>query len=471
MVFDDADYGPGPSPYSDNYLATFAATTIQRHYRGYRVRKDYQARRARIRKVELDWATHHDQAYRTHMAARAIQTAWRAFRNRRIFNYYRDLIRFRERGDPRELLKVVNPREAQLVDAAAGIHVRFRLGGTVFPPLVFYKIFTHRTVVDICAFGPRDYANEIRMTPSEIHNRPPAASGGVAFGSGMPAGTATGSGPGSGAGSTSQTPTRRGPGATAAAATLAAAAAAAAAGGGGGTGSKKKKHTYREDDFELDSSFREYIKPDGTIGVRSTQGWYERYENNGWRPVAERVLLDEDPVTTMTRLKRQPMFHFNPAVRREQRQAVAKQKKREWLRKMYAEGTGGLPRPPRPGSALRHGSGAGGAAGADGGWDDSDAALEELDGLDDEALDERVDELLNWSTHLDYGAYFDDWTSMACTLASEAFVPEEEAPYLDDLQPAVVGDVRKAMAAAGAPLPPFKGGPNPACGVTVPLAR
>jgi hypothetical protein len=35
---------------------------------------------------------------------------------------------------------VVNPREAQLADAAAGIHVRFRLGGTTFPPLVFYKV-------------------------------------------------------------------------------------------------------------------------------------------------------------------------------------------------------------------------------------------------------------------------------------------------------------------------------------------
>lgn len=52
------------------------------------------------------------------------------------------------------------------------------------------------------------------------------------------------------------------------------------------------------------------------MGVRSTQGWYERHENNGWRPVAERVLLDEDPTTTATRLKRQPLFHFNPAVRR-----------------------------------------------------------------------------------------------------------------------------------------------------------
>lgn len=55
----------------------------------------------------------------------------------------------RERGDPRELLRVINPREAALVDAAAGIHVRFRLGGSTFPPLVFYKIFTHRCGVGV----------------------------------------------------------------------------------------------------------------------------------------------------------------------------------------------------------------------------------------------------------------------------------------------------------------------------------
>ena len=52
----------------------------------------------------------------------------------------------RERGDPKELLRSINPREAQLADAASGIHERFRLGGTVFPPLVFYKIYTHRPV-------------------------------------------------------------------------------------------------------------------------------------------------------------------------------------------------------------------------------------------------------------------------------------------------------------------------------------
>ncbi|PNH00894.1 hypothetical protein TSOC_013259, partial [Tetrabaena socialis] len=178
------DDAAGPSPYSDNYLATFAATTIQRRFRGYRVRKEYLERRSRICSVEVQWATHHDAAYRSDVAARVIQTAWRAFRNRRIYTYYRDLIRFRERGDPRELLKVINPREAQLVDAASGIHVRFRLGGTVFPPLVFYKIFTHRPVTDIGAFGPRDYANEVRMSPAELHNNRPAQQLGQQIGQG-----------------------------------------------------------------------------------------------------------------------------------------------------------------------------------------------------------------------------------------------------------------------------------------------
>jgi len=55
------------------------------------------------------------------------------------------------------LLKSINPSEASLLDAASRCHVRFRLGGTKFPPLIYYKIFSHGGVVDINAFAPRDY--------------------------------------------------------------------------------------------------------------------------------------------------------------------------------------------------------------------------------------------------------------------------------------------------------------------------
>ncbi|KAJ3309063.1 hypothetical protein HDU76_003741 [Blyttiomyces sp. JEL0837] len=62
-------------------------------------------------------------------AVTKIQRAWRSYYSIKIFRFYRDLIKFRERGDPSKLLKFVNPKEAKLIDGAAGIHVRFRLGG------------------------------------------------------------------------------------------------------------------------------------------------------------------------------------------------------------------------------------------------------------------------------------------------------------------------------------------------------
>ena len=78
----------------------------------------------------------------------------------------------REKGSPAELLRCINFREAQLCDSAAGMHVRFRLGGTTFPPLVFYKIYTHVSVTDINSFCPRDYVRETLKTHDEIktHN-------------------------------------------------------------------------------------------------------------------------------------------------------------------------------------------------------------------------------------------------------------------------------------------------------------
>ena len=46
-----------------------------------------------------------------------------------VYCYYRDLINFKNRGDPAMMLRCINPQEAKLLDAAAGIHVKFRLAG------------------------------------------------------------------------------------------------------------------------------------------------------------------------------------------------------------------------------------------------------------------------------------------------------------------------------------------------------
>ncbi|XP_068786428.1 protein MFI isoform X3 [Struthio camelus] len=90
-------------------------------------------------------------------AARIIQRCWKSFIDMRIFQYYKELISFKGTGDPHLLMKCIDPREAELLDVAAGAFIKFRLGGANFPPNIYYKIFTHRPVVDMCANSPKDY--------------------------------------------------------------------------------------------------------------------------------------------------------------------------------------------------------------------------------------------------------------------------------------------------------------------------
>ena len=104
------------------------------------------------------------------VVAARLQRAWRRFTNRQIFRYFRDMILFHEQGDAAQLLKSINPREARLMDIAAGIHVRFRLGGVTFPPTVYYKVYTHAPVSDIGAFAPRDYTAHKQAPAIVLHN-------------------------------------------------------------------------------------------------------------------------------------------------------------------------------------------------------------------------------------------------------------------------------------------------------------
>ncbi|XP_037014756.2 protein MFI [Artibeus jamaicensis] len=90
-------------------------------------------------------------------AARVIQKAWKRFLNITVFQHFKSLINIRRQGEPRQIVRYINPKEAELLDAAAGVHVRFRLGGVKFPPEIYYKIFTERHIEDLCANSPRDY--------------------------------------------------------------------------------------------------------------------------------------------------------------------------------------------------------------------------------------------------------------------------------------------------------------------------
>ncbi|KAI1891281.1 hypothetical protein AGOR_G00142170, partial [Albula goreensis] len=98
---------------------------------------------------------------RTARAAAVIQRTWRKYADRQTFRNIKRLLSFRNEGEPRQLLRYFNPSEAKILDAAAGVFVRFRLGGSVFPPHIYYKIFTHRPIVDMCASSPRVYTSPV----------------------------------------------------------------------------------------------------------------------------------------------------------------------------------------------------------------------------------------------------------------------------------------------------------------------
>ncbi len=96
---------------------------------------------------------------------------WRSFCNKRVYRYFRDIIKIKLKGAPADLLRTIIPNEADLMDRAAGVHVRFRLGGSVFPPKIYFKIYTHKPVCDVNAFAPRDYSNEKPLEPLQVNNK------------------------------------------------------------------------------------------------------------------------------------------------------------------------------------------------------------------------------------------------------------------------------------------------------------
>uniref|UniRef100_A0A7S0MRA8 Uncharacterized protein n=1 Tax=Pyramimonas obovata TaxID=1411642 RepID=A0A7S0MRA8_9CHLO len=301
---------------SGSDFENWTATKIQSTFRGYQCRKELRAQHGAAAHIQRQWDVHQQHedgsVLSEDQATRIIQRAWRRFSSIKIYRYYRDMINFRERGDPAQLLRAINPREAMLLDAATGCHLRFRLGGLTFPPIIYYKIFTHRPVTDICAFGPRDYCREVTLAPKNLHSH------------------------------------------------------------------------------EI---------PGVQNFLQDRSGWYQRVENNGWRPLSEHVLVDIDPVTFISAAKRRP-FHHNPSVRKEDALLRRKQRQREWMAKMYAEGKGSVD--PSVDPMAR-------------------AAL--LQQMHEDDLDEDDRELLQWSAALDFAAYQEDWQTRATSTWSEAAMP------------------------------------------------
>lgn len=167
----------------DRCMKDFCAAIIQATYKMSLTRRLFKYHRFamyHIAAIQIQWAWRSYLARkrrkamkpRDHLAAEKIQRAWRSFTNVKIYSYYKDLINFKQKGSPMELLNSVNPSEAALLDAASRCHVRFRLGGLKFPPCIYYKIFIHGGVVDVNSFAPRDYnkiKKEVRKEKIDMH--------------------------------------------------------------------------------------------------------------------------------------------------------------------------------------------------------------------------------------------------------------------------------------------------------------
>ncbi|KAJ3184154.1 hypothetical protein HDU87_005000 [Geranomyces variabilis] len=238
----------------------FAAAYIQALWRMWVVKKNWNNFKLKLSgehaaadgaRKEMLWKTRKNGVHTTTWgeAALKMQRAWRSYYNRKIYRFHRDLIKFRLRGEPRKLLRFINPKEAELMDASMAIHVRFRLGGTSFPPSIFYKVFIHKRLVDMNAFSPRDYTAQSskQILPVDLFDKTANPGVPVPF-----------------------------------------------------------------------------------------AGWYQRVENNGWRPVSDKIYDEEsDRVTEASRLI---AYHHIKLKRRVALEKKKRIRKIEWMRKMYQEG-------------------------------------------------------------------------------------------------------------------------------------
>eukprot|EP00347_Sterkiella_histriomuscorum_P006593 403352176 len=313
----------------------FCAALIQATYKMALTRRLFKYHRFamyHIAAIQIQWAWRGYQERKKKVVVRSkesiavekIQKAWRSFTNVKIFKYYKDLINFKEKGDPAQLLKSVNPSEAGILDAASKCHIRFRLGGDKFPPLIYYKIFAHGSIIDINAFAPRDYVKIKKDKKKQVIN----------------------------------------------------------------------------------------IKYDKDPNDKH-DGWYNRYENNGWRPISDKILTPYDAVELRTANKPKK-FHFDKKKRKEMTAQDKRAKKLKWLRKLYKDAKNAEILQDAPEILQQTG---GGAKKADAN------ALEQLYDnpfddkrfmqLDDGDFDNEVNNLIEWCEDLDYEKYTNNWHQLA----------------------------------------------------------
>ncbi|XP_077987846.1 uncharacterized protein CXorf58-like [Glandiceps talaboti] len=78
------------------------------------------------------------------VAVRIIERTWCSYRDRQMFRLLKHAICAAEHSLTHEILRKVCPTEAQILkDPSVNVKVKFRFGGSEFPPYIVFKIFIH----------------------------------------------------------------------------------------------------------------------------------------------------------------------------------------------------------------------------------------------------------------------------------------------------------------------------------------
>lgn len=282
-------------------------------------------------------------------AAMSMQRLYRRYCDRKVFQYYRDLLNFQNSGDPKEMLRSINPSEVALMDGASGAIVRFRLGGTSYPPDIFYKIFTKSAVCDVGSFAPRKYTANQRPSQEFLHNKSYDENGRELV---------------------SDAAVRVGKKVF----------AAKIAGG---------PPPFQEAD--------------------ESSEWYLRQDRNGWRSVAAKSLDDAkyNPVTSKTSRYQLP-YHYSKLKRKENKEAQRKAAKREWMRKLYGLGLAN-----EKDELQRNRSQFIRKTAVEKKHLLQPEDEEYLFDFDSENWEREADAMLEWSDNLDFEEYLSDWHTVA----------------------------------------------------------
>lgn len=136
--------------------------------------------------------------------------------------------------------------------------------------------------------------------------------------------------------------------------------------------------------------------------------WYKRFENNGWRLVSDRLIhhMRNDPITLETS-KKLYSFDHRKLQRKQDVEKLKRSKKIDWMKKMYKEGMLHARANDQQTIQLIEGAAAGMMATVD---------REGPDALEDW----EVDELLDWTTSLNFDQYFNSWKVTATSACADS---------------------------------------------------